>query len=214
MSAWLDPLAVAVILANLLLLAVSRVRACIRMAAFQGLLVGLAPLAASRGEAGLHLVFFSLAAMGLKGLGFPWLLVRTLRKVQAKREIEPYVGYNLSVLLGIAALLLSAWLEGVLGLPGSRLSSLAVAAAFMTTLTGLLLIITRKKALTQVIGYLTAENGIFLLGTVMSPQGPLWIELSILLDLLVAVFVMGIAIHNIHSEFHSVDTDLIESLKD
>jgi len=91
---------------------------------------------------------------------------------------------------------------------------MAVAVAFMTILSGLLLTIIRRKALTQVVGFLTTENGIFLFGTVMVPHSPLLIELTILLDLLVAVFVMGIAVHHINREFQSMDTGLITSLKD
>ena len=86
--------------------------------------------------------------------------------------------------------------------------------AASTVFTGLLLIVTRKKALTQMVGYLVMENGIFLLGVPMAQSNAVWLELSILLDLLAGVFVMGIAVHHIHRAFDSTDVDRFSSLRD
>ena len=74
--------------------------------------------------------------------------------------------------------------------------------------------VARRKALTQVIGYLAAENGIFLLGVPLAAQGSVWLELSVLLDVFVAVFVMGIALHHINKTFESIDVGRFCSLRD
>lgn len=208
----LDPLATSVILANLLLLACSRLRVGVTLAAVQGILLSLAPMALPQAEPNLQLAAFCVTALCVKGLIFPWMLIRTLQRVKARREMEPVLGYNLSVLTGIAGLVLAIWLRGQLGL--TEALALPATAAFMTGITGFLLLIIRRKAITQVIGYLVAENGIFLFGTLVSAHAEIWVELSMLLDLFVAVFVMGIAIHNIGREFSSINTDRIASLKD
>jgi len=203
---------VPVILANLALLASSRLVTCIRLVALQGAVISITPLIFETGPLTAHTAVLCAVALGLKGVVFPLLLHRTLRRVVVRHEIEPYLGYPLSILLGILGLLASLWLAGRLGVPAGSYRSFA--AAFATILTGLLLIVTRKKAFTQVMGYLTAENGIFLLTAVLAPGGPLFIELTILLDVFVAVFVMGIAIHHINRQFDCIDTDRFCSLKD
>lgn len=203
---------VPVILIDLALLASSRLVTCIRLAAAQGAVISLTPLLFESGPLAAHTVVLCVVALALKAVVFPLLLSRTLRRVVVRHEIEPYMGYPMSILMGILGLLASMWLAGRLGVPAG--SFRAFSAALATVLTGLLLIVTRKKAFTQVIGYLTAENGIFLLTSALAPGGPLFIELTILLDVFVAVFVMGIAIHHISRQFDSIDTDRFCSLKD
>ena len=83
-----------------------------------------------------------------------------------------------------------------------------------TTLTGLLIIVSRRKALTQVVGYLAMENGIYAFGAALAVKEPLLLEMGVLLDVLVAVFVMGITIHHISREFDHIDTDRLSELKD
>jgi hydrogenase-4 component E len=81
-------------------------------------------------------------------------------------------------------------------------------------LTGLVLLIGRKKALTQVIGYLVLENGIFAAGAALIIHQPLLVETGVLLDVFFAVFVFGIAIFHISREFNHIDTDQLAALKD
>ena len=81
-------------------------------------------------------------------------------------------------------------------------------------LLGFLILVTRRKAVTQVVGYLMLDNGIFIFGQTLAEAVPMVVELGILLDLLVAVFVMGIAIHHISREFDHIDTRALASLRD
>ncbi len=207
-------LMIAIILSNLALLASSRIRTLINRVAVQGMILGVLPLIAVHDRPTLYTWGFCLMVFILKGLAFPWLLGWTFCRVRTAPEVEPLIGYNLSILLGLGGLLFALWLGANLPMPAAALSDSAFATAAMTMITGFLLLVSRRKALTQVIGYLVAENGIFLFGVTLSPHGPLWMELSILLDLFVAVFVMGIAIHHINREFDSIDMDGMSSLKD
>jgi hydrogenase-4 component E len=75
-------------------------------------------------------------------------------------------------------------------------------------------LVTRRKAVTQVVGYLMLENGVFLFGQTLARDLPFAVELGILLDLLVGVFVMGIAIHHISREFDHIDTERLDSLQE
>ena len=120
----------------------------------------------------------------------------------------------MSLLFGIAALAAALWIGSRLPLPGEHVSSLLMPAAFFTMMVGLFLIVSRKKALTQVLGYLVIENGIYTIGMALAQEQPLLIEMGILLDVFVAVFVMGITLFRIGREFDNIDTDLMATLKD
>jgi hydrogenase-4 component E len=152
--------------------------------------------------------------MGLKGLLFPWLLFRARREADVRREPQPFVGYQTSLLAGVVAMGVSVWLGGRLPLPNEVISSLVVPAAFFTILCGLFLIVSRKTALTQVLGYLVLENGIYAFGVAVVQEAPLLVELGVLLDVFVAVFVMGIIIFHISREFDHMDTARLASLKE
>jgi hydrogenase-4 component E len=89
-----------------------------------------------------------------------------------------------------------------------------VPAALATALTGFLLLATRRKAITQVVGYLALENGVFVMGLTLVEAMPLFVEIGVLLDLVVAIFVMGIIIEHISREFSSIDTTRLSSLKE
>lgn len=208
-----SPLATAAALSGLALLGSSRLDASIRTAAVQGAGVSLLPLALD-GQPSLHIWAVCLVSLCIKAVAFPMLIGRTLRLVKARLETEPYLGYPMCVLLGIAGLMAAFWLAGE---PHFRLDTATrypVATGLFLVWAGFLLIVTRKKAISQVIGYLSAENGIFILGCALTPAGPLVIELCILLDVLVAIFVMGIAIHHINRQFDSIDTERFCSIRD
>ena len=205
---------VALICVNLAYLAITRLRTLTRVTAVQGALLALAPLLfAGPGDHG-HALLLSLAVLAIKGIGFPWLLARTLARLEVNPVVEPYLGFNLSLVAGVAGLLFSLWLETRLPFPPGLFPPLLFPAALTSIFTGLTLVVARHKALTQVIGYLAAENGIFLLGTPLSGQGSVWLELSVLLDVFVAVFVMGIALHHISKTFESIDVGRFCSLRD
>jgi hydrogenase-4 component E len=195
------------------LLATSRIGACIRWLSFQGILLGVVPLVLHDDGIGLRAVLLASGNIALKGVAFPWLLLRLRARADFSREVEPFVGYIASVLFGILALCLSVWLALKMRPALGRAPFELLHASIFLILVGLFLIIARRKALMQVIGYLVLENGIFLFGVVAVVSTPLLVELGVLLDAFVAVFVMGIAIFHINREFGSMDVDRLTALK-
>jgi hydrogenase-4 component E len=214
MALWMDTLLVLVVLLNFWLLGASRLAACIRCVALQGVLLGVFTVMAHEEGSLLRPGLLAIASIAVKGIAFPLLLLRALREADVRREIEPYVGYTLSLLVGLAVLVLSLWLSARLPLPRPTPSSLIVPVALFTIFVGLLVIISRKKALTQVLGYLVLENGIYTFGVGLVQHTPLLVELGVLLDVFVAVFVMGIAMFHINRQFDHIDTDRLVLLKD
>jgi hydrogenase-4 component E len=93
-------------------------------------------------------------------------------------------------------------------------SGLLVPTAFFLILTGMFLIVARRQALTQALGYLVLENGIYAFGSLLAKSAPWLVELGVLLDVFAAVFIMGIIIFHIHREFDHIDTHRLVYLQD
>ena len=205
-----------VIMTDLALLGISRRSVCIRIVAYQGIVLGFLPLLIHDESIAFGAILLSMATILLKGIVFPRLLVRAERTAGIKHEFEPIIGYTASIMLGVLLLTLSMWLGEQLPLPPalSLPSKLVLPSSLFTILVGLLLIIIRNKALTQVLGYLVLENGIYIFGVSLVREQPLLVEAGILLDVFVGVFVMGIAIFHISREFDHMDVDQLTILKD
>ncbi len=213
MSNWLDAVLVLLMLTSLWLLGSSRLQACIRAVALQGVLLGLIPILSKWPEVTLRLGAVAIVSIVIKALVLPVLLRRAVREVNVRNEVEPLVGFTTSLLLGIALWGMATHIAGRLPMvPG--LSPLLVPVAVFTVLCGFLLIVSRNTAVMQVIGYLGLENGIYVFGWAFAIEEPLLVEMGVLLDVFVAVFVMGITIHHLSREFDSIETDELASLKD
>jgi hydrogenase-4 component E len=156
-----------------------------------------------------------LAGMTLvKAVVLPTLVRRSAREVQVKGEIEPLIGFTLSLLAGVGLLGVGIAASRRMALSSQFASPLLVAVAIFTILTGIFLIVARKKAITQVLGYLVMENGIYSFGMAYAVHETFLVEMGILLDVWALVFIMGIAIHDIHSAFDHIDTDRLSTLKE
>lgn len=215
MSNWIDADLVLIVLTSLVLLGSSRLGSCVRIVALQGVLLSALPLVLA-GEHGLGLRagMLAVATVAIKGLGFPWLLARAVRGTEARREVDPFVGYNASLLAGVVLLAVAFLLSARLPLPPGRNPPLMVPVALFNILAGLFVIASRRKAITQVLGYLVMENGIYVFGVGIASHQPLLVELGILLDVFAAVFVMGIVIFHMGRELEHIDTDRLTLLSD
>jgi hydrogenase-4 component E len=161
--------------------------------------------------------FVWLVAAGtvtVKGFVIPGLLRRALRAASIDREVEPLLGYVPSLMLGAGATIGAVALAGTLPLLPEHAGSLLVPASFATIVSGFLLLIGRTKAIVQVCGYLILENGIYLFGLLLIRSNPPIVEAGILLDLTVAVFVIGIIVDRIQREFDTLDTRKLTVLRE
>jgi hydrogenase-4 component E len=209
----IDSILVLILLLNLALLAAGRLATCINIFAAQCLAMSVLPIAGElmHGEAiGWHGPIMMLATIALKVLLIPWVLKRTIRTADIHREVEPFIGFTASVLVGSVMIAASFAVGTRLQIPGQVMSNLLVPAAVSTLMIGLLVLITRSKAITQVLAYLVMENGVYLFGLSLLRQMPLLVELSILLDVFVGVFVMAIVVYHIRRAFDHIDTHVLD----
>jgi hydrogenase-4 component E len=205
---------VAVVLTNLKLLGSSRLGASIRVVAAQGMVLGLLPILAHWNELSLHFALLAVGTIAIKGIVFPWFLFRAIREAEIGREIEPYVGYATSLVMGAVALGVSFWVCTRLPIPEDIASPWLAPVSFFSIFAGLFLIVSRKRAVSQVLGFLVLGNGIYTFGVGVAARTPFLVEVGVLLDVFVAVFVMGITIFHINREFDHINTDRLSALKD
>lgn len=212
MSPWLNLLVGLALGLNLLALASGRVPSLIRSAAAQGMVLGVLPLLL--GHEGWQTLAFASCTVAVKGFLIPSLLGRALRASHIDREVEPLVGYVPSLLLGAGATIAAVAMADAMPLRPEHAGTLLAAGAFATVFTGLLLLTARAKAISQVCGYLILENGIYLFGLLLIRATPLIVEAGILLDLTVAIFVIGIIVDRIQRQFDSLDTRKLVALRE
>ncbi len=208
-----------VLLTVLLALNSNRLVGLVQIMACQGILVSMAPFFLGQHEVmAVGTMIFLPIMLVIKGILIPGIMLAAVHKVSFQRELRPIVGYHASLFIGLALIVTSAFMTDKLlhhlSLPGDN--TLLLIAAITTMASGLFLLMARRKAITQIIGYLMMENGIYLFGTALAKQThtQYLVEFGVLLDLLVGVMVMGIVLHNINSAFDDIDTALLSQLKD
>jgi len=201
-----------VVLSDLAMLGTTRLSSCIRGLAAQGLLLGLLPLLLAP-QLSVHAVSLGLGTILVKAIVLPRFLQRAIREAAVRREIEPLVGFIASQLLGAVAVALAFAIAARLPLPAPQ-QPLLVPVSLATLMISFIVLTTRRKALTQVVGYLILENGIFLFGLTQTESVPFLIELGVLLDVFVGVFIMGIVVFHINREFDSLDSTRLTELSD
>lgn len=212
-----DAILVLVVLLDLGLLAVSRLATGVRFFALQCLLLAFLPIAQEvlAGETpALHAFLIGGGTLVLKVIVIPYTLMKIIRTGEIHREIEPLIGFTASIMIGAFLVTASFVLAAGLALPVKPNSMMLVPVSISTLLIGLFILVSRVKAVTQVLGFLVMENGIFILGLLLLKQMPLLIELGILLDVFVGVFIMAIVVYQIRREFDHLDTHLLDAVKE
>lgn len=208
-----DLILVLIILSNFVILGTRELRVCIRTAAVQGALLSVLPLLVHR-EPGWRAILMVVGAALVKGIVVPGFLFRAIRDVKIRQEVNPYVGFIPSLFLCAVGSALALLFAGSLPLAPEHAGSLLVPTSLATILSGFLVLTTRRKAISQVVGYLMLENGIFIFGLLLIEAMPFLVEAGVLLDLFAGIFIMGIVLNHIQSEFSSLDTHLLSDLKD
>lgn len=198
---------------NLVALGSSRLPSLIRTMSAQGVLLGIMPMLLES-EFDWRVAAVALATALGKGIVIPALLRRAMRAVRIERELEPFIGFEVSLLLGAAATIAAVAVVRWLPLLPEHRNSLLVPGAIATVATGFILLTGRVKAISQVCGYLILENGIYLFGLMLIKSTPQLVEAGVLLDLTVGVFVIGIIVDRIQRAFDSLDTRKLTALRE
>jgi hydrogenase-4 component E len=201
-----------VVLTDFWVLGTTRMSSVIRAAALQGAILAALPVALHP-VLSLHTVGLATGTFLVKAILLPAFLHRAIREASVRREVEPVIGFTASLCIGAVAVALSFAIGQRLPLPEAQ-TALLVPVALATVIVGLIVLTTRSKALTQVVGYLILENGIYVFGLSQAERVPFLVEVGVLLDVFVGVFIMGIVVFHINREFDSLSSAHLTELKD
>jgi hydrogenase-4 component E len=206
-----DSILILLLLTNFFILGTANLRSAIHGVALQGLLLGILPMFVES-QPTLRLIALVVATAGIKGVLIPRLLLKALRDVHIRHEVEPYLGFIPTLFLCAIGTALALLFADLLPLASADRTGLFVPASLATLFSGFLGLTTRRKAISQVTGYLVLENGIYVFGLLLYQS--MVVEVGVLLDLLVGIFVMGIVLNHIQREFSSLDTERLSRLRE
>jgi hydrogenase-4 membrane subunit HyfE len=211
--ALLDTLVLLLLAIAVVSLLVHQLDSAIYLLAGQGLLLaGVAATVALAGGTG-HGYAAVLLTILAKVLIVPGVLFWILREVQHKREVEVVLPQRYALVLGIALVLVAYSVTGPIVLPGGLVTRNALPSAVSLMLLGLFLMLIRKKTLSQILGLVMMENGLYLLAVLATQGLPLAVELGVTIDLVVGVLVMGLVSRHIHRAFNTINTDQLRTLR-
>jgi hydrogenase-4 component E len=211
MTSWVDVICIVVVFLSLIILSNYRVGAMIRIFAVQSFVLSLLPFFLHASSISSRDIIISFGTMILKVALVPSILFWAIRHVSMRSEIKPILGFGSSIILGAILIAGAFWVSLSLKLPGKPVSDLILPCSLSTVLLGFMIMVTRTRAVTQVLGYLILENGIFLFAVSLIDVIPVLIEIGILLDIFVAVFIMAIVVNHINEEFEKNTASVIRS---
>ena len=208
------------LLAALLLLIVfamlsqRRILSLINLFAWQGFVLSLRTFVVAYSTAQHHLYYSAGLTLLLKVLLLPWLLHRLIRKLNVRWDVEMLLNIPTTMLVGIALVIFSFNLAAPITQLAQGITRGLIGIALACVLLSLLMMLTRRKAVSQVVAFLSLENGLFFAATSATQGMPLVVELGIALDVLVATFIFGIFFFQLRETFDSLDITHMEKLKD
>lgn len=160
----------------------------------------------------VNLIFILLETIVFKTIAVPWFLNYVMKKNKITREAEPYLHNFFSLLIITGIIFLSYILSSAIA--DGSINKIFFVAALSTLFTGLYIIVTRRKIITQVMGYLVLENGVFILSLAVGSEMPMVVNAGILLDVFVSVLVLGIFVSRIGDTFEEMSVENLQNLKD
>lgn len=201
-------------LSLLYMAATSRLEAMVKALAFQGILLFLVALAAARHQDQFTLVLLALEALVAKGIIIPVFLLRIARRQGMRRDTEPFMPHFYA-LVAVTTLFAAGFASAYWAAHATAgVRPLVFGCAVFTSLTGLFFIMTLRKVISHVIGFVVLENGIFLLALAAESELPPAVSLGVLLDLFVAVFLFGLLARKIHDVFEGDEVAALSELRD
>jgi hydrogenase-4 component E len=191
-----------------------RIMSLIYLFAWQGAVLSANTLIVAWTTGQPHLYYSALITFGLKVVALPWLLHRLIIRLNIKWDVETLINIPTTMLIGIVLVVFAF----NLALPISQLASTVTRAtlgiAMASVMLSFLMMITRRKAIPQVVGFLAMENGLFFAATGATYGMPMVVELGVALDVLVGVLILGVFFFQIREQFDSLDLQHLERLRE
>ena len=190
-----------------------RILTLIRLFAWQGAALTASTLIVAYTTGQVHLYFSAALTLLLKVLLIPWVLHRLIDRLQIRWDVETLINIPATMLIGIGLVIFAFALAAPISELANTLTRATLGIAMASVLLSFLMMIVRRKAVPQVIGFLAMENSLFFAATSATYGMPLVVELGVALDVLVGTFIFGIFFFHIRDQFDSLDIRHMEKLK-
>lgn len=213
-SRTVDILAVLMLMLTIVLIGSSRLRVCIWAYALRSFVLALVSGLIAY-FSGIHHIYVATGvSVALKVIVIPSFLFYIINKIKIKEDVESFINYTLSLLIACGLILIAYYsTESILKFENVFMRH-CLPVSLAITLLGFFVMISRKKAITQILGLLAMEDGLFFAALSTSYGMPLVVELGVFFDILVSVIIMGIYVYRIKETFDTIDTDVLRELRE
>ena len=211
---FINLLAALLLLIAFAMLTQRRILSLINLFAWQGAVLALSTFVVAYSTAQHHLYWSAGLTLLLKVMLLPYLLHRLIRRLNVRWDVETLINIPTTMLVGIALVIFAFNLAAPISQLAEGITRGLIGIALASVLLSMLMMLTRRKAVSQVVAFLSLENGLFFAATSATQGMPLVVELGIALDVLVATFIFGIFFFQIRETFDSLDITHMEKLKD
>ena len=203
----IDVLGALLLFTMILILGAGQLYRAIYAVAAQSVLIALAGVVLGAATGNVDLFIVAGITLVVKAIGLPWLLLRVIRRVGVRREIEAVVPITATLAVAAGIVVLAFRLSSSLGAVRQAITGNALPVGIALTLIGVLVMMSRRTAMTQMVGLFASENGIFFTAMAVSQGMPLIIEIGVVLDVILGALVMGVLVLRVRS---SVDADIAD----
>jgi len=210
----LNGFAAGLLLISFSMLSQRRTRRLITLLAWQGAILTASTTLVAHSAGLPHLYFSAGLTLVLKVFVLPVILLRLIRRLEAQWDSEPLINIPTTMLVGVGLVIFAFGLAQPISALATTITRNTLGIALAMILLAFLMMITRRNAVSQVVGFLAMENGLFFAATSATYGMPMVVELGIALDVLVGVFILGIFFFQIREQFESLDLHHLETLKE
>jgi len=202
------------LLASFAMLAQRRILSLVNLFAMQGVLLTLSTAVVAHVSGAEHLYLSAALSLLLKVLLLPWILHRLIERLAVRFDTETLINIPSTMLIGILVVVFAFTLAQPISQLSSAVTRSTLGVALAMVLLSFLMMITRRKAVSQVIGFLAMENGLFFATTSATYGMPMVVELGVALDVLVGTLILGVFFFQIREQFDSLDLHHLEQLRE
>jgi hydrogenase-4 component E len=207
-------LAAILLLVSFAMLSQRRILSLIHLYTLQGLTLVSANVILGYVTADVHLYISAALTLVLKVGLIPWILYRLVQRLNVKTDVESLLNIPATLLIGIVLVIVAFNVASPISQLASSVARGTLGIALACVLLSFMMMITRAKAIPQVIGFLSMENGLFFAAAAATNGMPMIVELGIGLDVLVGILILGVFMFQIREQFDSLDIHHLEKLKD
>ncbi|KVX87584.1 formate hydrogenlyase [Burkholderia ubonensis] len=207
-------LAAVLLLLSFAMLSQRRILSLIHLYTLQGVALVLANLILGIVTGDAHLYVSAGLTVVLKVGVIPWILYRLVRRLNVQADVEPLINIPTTLLIGIVLVIVAFNVAAPISQLATSVARGTLGIALACVLLSFMAMITRARAIPQVIGFLSMENGLFFAATAATNGMPMIVELGIGLDVLVGILILGVFMFQIREQFDSLDIHHLEKLKD